>query len=285
MSDAVMGQRLLLAAGITAAGLASPLISKPIYRMLDRRRQREKAAKVQQQLMWASSERSLLRDVRISGLAAMRFRVGHPRLAANLEFSGRTTRGLIKTGDGELDEFLHLDAAEAAMGLAAFTPEVRARLVRILEFADSLEMRDKELVVTVSARLTEEALAGIGRTMIEVVEACRFDMRVAPERLLERFRQDPLPGVRDAALVALLKNHRLSEEGEAIAAELLGGGDIRLGLLAAESLNDRAMVAKFEGLMEGNRGRLAVSEDPEARGALSLDAKAREGALSAAKKS
>lgn len=284
MSDAVMNQHLLTAVGAMAGGVTLPWTARPFLAALERRRQREKAREVQQALMWVTKERSMQRDVRIAGLASMKLSISHRKLAERLTFDDESGPPRERVGDPALDGELRVSPEDSNLVLAALTPPVRAALAALLEDCDRLELRDQALTVHTSARRSGEELTLLGTAMIELMQLLQFPTADIPRRLEERFRDDPLPGVRDAALKALLSHHRESTEGRAIAQELLHGDDVRLGLLAAQAMQDEAAIARFEARIEGNRGRISVTDDVREDGRLSLDRRARQGALSSTKK-
>jgi len=280
MSNEEMSARLLWMVPPIAGGLLLPWLMKPLAGALERRRQREKASRVQQQLMWVSKQRSLQRDVRIVGFRGMKLTVGHKKVPGALVFEDGTPRPELRVGHAEIDERLRMEAEAAPFLLAVLGPEARRHLTFLLHNTESLELKEGELVAMVPATRSEDDLIELGKTMIEFVEEARIEPETVPERLVERFRSDPADGVRTAALTALLTQCRAAPEAEALGAELMGGSDARLGLLAATVLGNEERIAHFEARIEGSRGRLAVSADAGDEGKLSLDVRAREGALS-----
>ncbi len=284
MSDAVMGQRAVMAVAAMAVGATLPWTARPVIAALERRRQRELAREVERTLGWARKDRAANCSVRIAGLASMKLTVGHPRLPKALRFDTNDDGRDERIGDPKLDDRIRVEADQSGLVLAALGPQARAELAELLDDCDRLEVRDETLIVHTSARRAPEELVDLGTSMLGFLEQLKFPPSKVPARLEQRFREDALPGAREAALKALLTHHPESVPGRALAKEILQGDDTRLGLLVAQTLGDEAMIQKFEARVEGSRGRLAVSADPEAGGGLSLDRRAQAGALSAPKK-
>lgn len=238
---------------------------------------------VQQALMWARKDRSLMRDVRREPSGEVVIRIGTEQLPPGLwGRSGASNRSSSRTGDADLDAVLQLGDGAAGAVLAALDASARAALRDLVGEAEEVRIDDGVLEARYSADGSAELLTGCGTALIELVEALVEGSKDVPRGLALRFREEASPSVREAALTRLLHGFPNDASTAEVGAEVLAGAEPRFGLIAAAALDRPADAARFKALLEGQRGRLAVSTAEGGEGGLALASEAGPGALSEA---
>ncbi|MCP4867421.1 MAG: hypothetical protein GY898_01720 [Proteobacteria bacterium] len=240
----------------------------------------EAASAVQQALMWARNDRKLMRDVRRLDDGGLAIRIGRPELPEALSARSGSAPEASRTGDAEFDRAIAPGADSVGPLLAALDAAGRARLRVLADGAADFALADGVLEARYDGDLGTDKLTERGKELIEISDLLAAGFGDVPGGLTARFLSDPSPAVRKTALDRLLRGFPDLPGAVDVGTEVLAGSDPRLGLVAARALGRTADVARFEAMLEGQRGRLAVSAAEGDEGGLALTSEAGAGALS-----
>ncbi len=244
----------------------------------------DRVAAVQQALMWFRNDRALVRDVRREEDGAISIGIGHRRLSRALE--GRSGRAdeAAPSGDPALDEAWRCEPGSAGAVLAALDADGRRSFGALVRSAARAELVDGMLRMTWADEGggdgADDPLLDRAKEVIAVVDALVAAGEEVPRRLVQRYETEAAPAVREAAVAALLGEFGTSDEAAALGPALVAGDDPRFGLVAARALHRPDAAARFEAMLEGRRGRLAVSAEAGDAGGLAIADRAGPGALS-----